>query len=115
MKDVLIVHNIAIDPDLNEALTSVGIDCYTKFPDILGRGKLSSRRGILANLRTFFEYLYAITQARPGGTKNFLSFYRNFLANCLPKLDNDSCNLCAAKRGWESLRVKTHHLLLIGA
>jgi len=41
MKAVLIVHNAAIEQDVNEALASVGIDCYTKFPNTLGKGKLS--------------------------------------------------------------------------
>ena len=41
MKAVLIVHNMAIDPDVNEALRSVGIDCYTKFTNTLGRGRRS--------------------------------------------------------------------------
>jgi len=41
MKAVLIVHNAAIDAEVNEAMQSAGIDCYTKFPDILGRGRLS--------------------------------------------------------------------------
>jgi hypothetical protein len=41
MKAVLIVHNVAIDEDVNEALASVGIECYTKFPNTLGKGQLS--------------------------------------------------------------------------
>jgi len=41
MKAVLIVHNIAIDNDVNEALESAGIRYYTKFTDTLGRGELS--------------------------------------------------------------------------
>jgi nitrogen regulatory protein PII len=41
MKAVLIVHNVAIDKDVNEALESAGINCYTKFPNTLGRGELS--------------------------------------------------------------------------
>jgi hypothetical protein len=41
MKAVLIVHNVAIDAEVNEAMRLAGIDCYTKFPDILGRGRLS--------------------------------------------------------------------------
>jgi hypothetical protein len=41
MKAVLIVHNIAIDNEVNEALESAGIRCYTKFTDTLGRGELS--------------------------------------------------------------------------
>lgn len=41
MKAVLIVHNVAVDAEVNDALQSAGIDCYTKFPDILGRGRLS--------------------------------------------------------------------------
>ena len=41
MKAVLIVHNMAIDEEVNEAIESAGIDSYTKFPDVLGKGKLS--------------------------------------------------------------------------
>ena len=41
MKAVLIVHNAAVDEEVNEALESVGINCYTKFPNTLGRGQLS--------------------------------------------------------------------------
>jgi nitrogen regulatory protein PII len=41
MKAVLIVHNIAIDKDVNEALESAGIRYYTKFTDTLGRGEMS--------------------------------------------------------------------------
>jgi len=41
MKAVLIVHNVAIDSDVNEALESAGIRYYTKFTDTLGRGELS--------------------------------------------------------------------------
>ena len=41
MKAVLIVHNAAIDEELNEALASGGIDCYTKFTNVLGKGKMS--------------------------------------------------------------------------
>ena len=41
MKAVLIVHNAAIDEEVNEALESGGIDCYTKFTNVLGKGQLS--------------------------------------------------------------------------
>jgi nitrogen regulatory protein PII len=41
MKAVLIVHNVAIDDEVNEALASIGIDCYTKFPNTLGKGEIS--------------------------------------------------------------------------
>lgn len=41
MKAVLIVHNAAIDAEVNEALESSGIDCYTKFTNVLGKGQLS--------------------------------------------------------------------------
>jgi nitrogen regulatory protein PII len=41
MKAVLIIHNVAIDEEVNEVLTSAGIECYTKFPNILGKGELS--------------------------------------------------------------------------
>ena len=41
MKAVLIIHNAAIDEEVNEVLVSVGIEYYTKFPNILGKGQLS--------------------------------------------------------------------------
>ena len=41
MKAVLIVHNVAIDAQINEALASIGVDCYTKFTNTLGKGKIS--------------------------------------------------------------------------
>ncbi|MBN2020466.1 MAG: hypothetical protein JW749_09600 [Sedimentisphaerales bacterium] len=41
MKAVLIVHNMAIDEDINEAIATAGVDSYTKFPNTLGKGKLS--------------------------------------------------------------------------
>ena len=41
MKAVLIVHNAAIDEEVNEALEAVGIDCYTKFTNTIGKGQLS--------------------------------------------------------------------------
>jgi len=41
MKAVLIVHNAAMDEEVNEALESMGIDCYTKFPNTLGKGQIS--------------------------------------------------------------------------
>jgi len=41
MKAVLIVHNAAIDEEVNEALESVGINCYTKFTNTLGKGEIS--------------------------------------------------------------------------
>ncbi|HDZ68806.1 MAG TPA: hypothetical protein ENH43_00080 [Phycisphaerales bacterium] len=41
MKAVLIVHNAAIDSDVNETLESIGINCYTKFTNTLGKGKIS--------------------------------------------------------------------------
>jgi len=41
MKAVLIIHNAAIDEEVNEALESTGIDCYTKFPNTVGEGRAS--------------------------------------------------------------------------
>ena len=41
MKAVLIVHNAAIDEEVNEALVAVGINCYTKFTNTLGKGEIS--------------------------------------------------------------------------
>lgn len=41
MKAVLIIHNAAIDGEVNEALQEVGITCYSKFKDVLGKGQLS--------------------------------------------------------------------------
>jgi len=35
------MHNVALDRDVNEALQSLGVDCYTKFTDTLGKGKMS--------------------------------------------------------------------------
>lgn len=41
MKAVLIIHNAAIGEEVNEVLETFGIECYTKFPNILGKGQLS--------------------------------------------------------------------------
>ena len=41
MKAVLIMHNVAIDEEVNEIIVSVGVDCYTKFTNTLGKGQLS--------------------------------------------------------------------------
>lgn len=41
MKAVLIIHNAAIGEEVNEILETVGIECYTQFPNILGKGQLS--------------------------------------------------------------------------
>lgn len=41
MKAVFIVHNMAIDEEVNTALAELGVECYTKFTRILGKGKLS--------------------------------------------------------------------------
>ncbi len=41
MKAVLIIHNMAIDEEVNEALASAGVEFFTKFPEILGKGKIS--------------------------------------------------------------------------
>ena len=41
MKAVLIVHSAAIDVDVNGMLKSVGIDAYTRFTDVVGRGHRS--------------------------------------------------------------------------
>ena len=41
MKAVLIIHNAAMDDEVNELLESAGIDCYTKFPNIVGKGRAS--------------------------------------------------------------------------
>jgi len=41
MKAVLIVHNAAIESNVNEALMTIGINCYTKFTNVLGKGELS--------------------------------------------------------------------------
>jgi hypothetical protein len=41
VKAVLIVHSAAIDVDVNELLKSVGIDAYTRFTDVVGRGHRS--------------------------------------------------------------------------
>ena len=44
MKAVLIIHNVAIDEQVNEMLVSIGINCYTKFTNTLGKGMLSEPR-----------------------------------------------------------------------
>ena len=41
MKAVLIVHNVVIDRDVNESLEALGINCYTKFTNVLGKGRAS--------------------------------------------------------------------------
>lgn len=41
MKAVLIIHNAAVDEEVNEILESAGVDCYTKFPNTLGKGRAS--------------------------------------------------------------------------
>jgi len=41
MKAVLIVHNAAIEQEVDEVLESMSIDSYTKFPSILGKGRAS--------------------------------------------------------------------------
>lgn len=37
----MIVHSAAIDVDVNELLKSIGIDAYTRFTDVVGRGHRS--------------------------------------------------------------------------
>lgn len=44
MKAVLIVHNAALDVEINELLRSAGVESYTKFPNVLGRGRRSEPR-----------------------------------------------------------------------
>jgi hypothetical protein len=44
MKAVLIIHNEAIDRDVDEVLDSIGISRYTKFTNVLGKGELSEPR-----------------------------------------------------------------------
>ena len=41
MKAVLIVHNVAIDGEINKALELLGVRCFTKFTDALGQGQIS--------------------------------------------------------------------------
>ena len=41
MKAVLIIHNAAIDSEVNEALQSLGISSYTKFTQTIGKGQIS--------------------------------------------------------------------------
>jgi len=38
MKAVLIIHNSAIDSEVTDALSEMGIDRYTKFTNTLGKG-----------------------------------------------------------------------------
>lgn len=39
VKAVLIVHNAAIDGEVHDLLASIGVDCYSKLPEVLGRGR----------------------------------------------------------------------------
>lgn len=41
VKAVLIVHNAAIDGEIRDLLASIGVDCYSHFPEVLGRGRVS--------------------------------------------------------------------------
>jgi nitrogen regulatory protein PII len=41
MKAVLIVHNAAINEEVNEALDALGLKCYTKFTNTIGKGQIS--------------------------------------------------------------------------
>jgi hypothetical protein len=41
VKAVLIIHNAGMDAEINDLLKAASIDCYTKFPEVLGRGRLS--------------------------------------------------------------------------
>jgi hypothetical protein len=41
MKAVLIVHNVAIDEQVMEAMEALGVNCYTKFTNTLGKGQIS--------------------------------------------------------------------------
>jgi nitrogen regulatory protein PII len=41
MKAILILHNIAIDENVNDTLNELGVTCFTKFTNVLGRGELS--------------------------------------------------------------------------
>ena len=41
MKAIIIVHNAAIDEEVNSTLAEMGVDCYTKFTKVLGKGKIS--------------------------------------------------------------------------
>lgn len=41
MKAVMIIHNIAIEADVDEALEASGVSCYSKFRNTHGRGQLS--------------------------------------------------------------------------
>lgn len=41
MKAVLIIHSAAIDAEVHEALAALGVECYSKFTNMLGRGNHS--------------------------------------------------------------------------
>ena len=41
MKAVLIMHNAAIDAEVNETLKLLGVDCYSKFTGTFGKGQIS--------------------------------------------------------------------------
>lgn len=38
MKAVLIIHGAAIDAEVHEALAAIGVECYSKFTNVLGKG-----------------------------------------------------------------------------
>lgn len=41
MKAIMIMHNEAIDADVTEMLDELGVQCYSKFTNVLGKGQLS--------------------------------------------------------------------------
>ncbi len=41
LKAVLIVHNAAIWSEVEQIFQSMGVNCYSKFTNVLGRGELS--------------------------------------------------------------------------
>jgi nitrogen regulatory protein PII len=44
MKMVLAVYNIAVDPEVMEAVHQAGVQCYTKWPRVVGEGKQTGPR-----------------------------------------------------------------------
>lgn len=41
MKGIFLVFNAAIEEEVMQALEKLGIECYTKFPDLHGKGRHS--------------------------------------------------------------------------
>jgi hypothetical protein len=44
MKAVLVIYNNAIDPEVNELLAAAGVEYFTKFTSVFGKGAASGPR-----------------------------------------------------------------------